>query len=422
MAHSTGLGNTNFYYLPTQGGYYLIPRPESDATLSPQIVLPSIDASRIDAVGRRSLQPRPALAPVQNLPTLEPQPLAASSHISVGVLTDKIAELRRLASMRTAQQSENKSLSVTVLVPSIGTPTHPSNLFYTHLPMSRVPAPMLRGELPPIQSPPQPPQGVIPAAAAQALPQQVPQTPASEKSADKRKAPGDSAEQPLDFRNKTPASFREAEKARAEKRARAQQGLPELQPVIPKIRAPRKRTTRPKEKPAAAGLDLKKTLTPENYLAASVKKTRRRSYYAASKDVLKASEWIGKANNYLNQKEYKEAVTALHRAYQSLHEGGFIYKLLVELGPILINTDPRICSSIPEEALDVLVLRGIYKIKHGKLDEAKTDLQKVLTQNSNDQLARLIFDHARRLIDRTPQAALPSTSAEATNYDSVKLG
>lgn len=433
MAQPTGLGNTNFYYVTAQGRYYLVPTPNvQPAAQPPQLpVLPSIDAPRVDAIGRLSLQPRPALAPAQNLPTLEPQALAASPHIPVGLekfLIEKIAETRRLASMRTAQQVENTGLSKNFLVQPIGPYSHPSNLFYIHLPTSHVPAPMLRGELPPI--PLQSQQGIVPAAAVQAAPQhqQGAQPPAREKSAGvKRQAPGEPAND-FDFRGTTPESYQMAQKAKAEKKAKAQQGLPEPQPAAPKTPAPRKRIAHPVEKPAAADLDFKETLTPKNYLEERAK-TRARymdPYYATSKDALEAFEWISEAANYLCQKEYTEAVTAIYLAYEKLPYDGFYYKLFDNLvfdKEISANLDPRICSSNPEENLDVLVLRGIRKIKHGKYEEAEHSLRRVLDQKPNDQLARLLLDNARRLSDQYLQSELRKDLAEsATNYDSVKLG
>lgn len=421
MAQPTGLGNTNFYYVTAQGRYYLVPTPNvQPAAQPPQLpVLPSIDAPRVDAIGRLSLQPRPALAPVQNLPTLEPQALAASPHIPVGLekfLIEKIAETRRLASLRT-QQVENTGLSTTILIQPIGLPVDHSNLFYTRLP-TNVPAPMLRGELPPIPALPQ--QGIVPAAAA--VPKQQAQPPARETSAGLKRPAPEPARGHLDFRHRTPDSFRVPYDARKPK---TQPGLPEPQPVSTPV-APPPRERKTKEKPAAAHLDFTATLTPQNYQAEREKAKARYidSYYETSEESKEALEWISKAVQYLEAKEYTDAVTALHLAFEKLPHGGFVYKLLCELDAICIISDIRIGLSDPaEEDVDVLVLRGIRKIKYGKYDEAKADLQKVLTQKPNDSLALLIFDYACLLINRsTQQGPTNNESAEATNYDSVKLG
>jgi tetratricopeptide (TPR) repeat protein len=290
---------------------------------------------------------------------------------------------------------------------------------------------MLRGNLPPLQS--QPPKGPIPAAAAQ-IPsqrQQGAQHSASEKPAGlKREVPVELAGPDLNFIGTTPASYAANQQARAEKRARAQQEMPEPQPLVPKTTAPRKRAARRKVKPAAEGLNIRQTLTPENYLAKSVKATRSRpidSYYAKSEDALEASEWISEAVKYLDEQEYVEAITALHLAYERLPEEGFVYKLFdnFELDAALrLDFDPGVYPSSPEESWDILVLRGIRKIKHGEYEASKTDLQEVLNHHPNDPFARLIFDHACLLINRTAQAgALDNESAaEVTNYDSVKLG
>ena len=182
-----------------------------------------------------------------------------------------------------------------------------------------------------------------------------------------------------------------------------------------------------KEKPAAAGLDFTATLTPDNYQAEREKVRARYldSYYATSEDALEAFEWINKAANYLDQKNYREAVTAIHLAYEKLPEDGFYYKLFDNVvfdRAIGESHDPRICISNPERNLNVLVLRGIRKIKHGKFAEAETDLQTVLAHRPNDQLARLILDNARRLSDHYLLGAEPSQTKEASNYDSVTLG
>jgi hypothetical protein len=330
-------------------------------------------------------------------PSLPPVVSATSPHIPVGLekkLIDKVDEQRRLASI------ENNNASTIMLMHASRSPSEPSNLFYTRLSTGPVPAPIFRAELPPIPHSLQLQQLTIPAAAVQPAQQQA-QPPASETSARlKRQAASEPAGH-FDFLGTTPESYQADQKARAEKKAKAQQDLPELPPAVST-----KRTYKPREK---AGLDFKDPLTPKTYPEVHAK-TRRNftdPYYSTSEEALDAAEWISEAVQYLDAKEYAEAVTALHLAFEKLPHAGFVYKLFDNTqfdAALSLHPDHRICTSDPEEDLDVLVLRGIRKIKHGKFDQAKIDLQKILTQKPNDEFARLIFDHACELSNRLNRA------------------
>lgn len=448
---STPIDNTNFYYQNPQGQYVLI-FSSKPAEASPPDLPPMVQA-----VAQQALQGRAALASMQNRPR-PIEPLAASPAIPKDLkqnLIGKVAEVRMLAGLRRDGQVDNSDVSHEVVtlppLPRLEDLKMPSpflsNLFY-NLPLRTFPPGPVQRALPPLaeQQQPQPQAPTGTPQLKRALDSQTAIPVAQPGRADKRARPeqgrSDQQQVPVltfsfkaagpDFAEPvTPESYRKAQLALAERRARLEKAPPKPEKELPKpekelVPAPRERAAPRRRKPAAAGLDFRDPLTPKNYLAVLAKAKRTRSiepYYESSEDAKEASCWISEASNYLDEKEYTEAVSALHLAYESLPEDGFIYNLMIEFDEVICtNFDPRICTSDPEEDLDVLVLRAIRKIKFGKYEAAKTDLQKVLNRHPNDQFARLIFDHACLLSNRTAQQGeLDQESAEkVTNYDSVK--
>lgn len=151
-------------------------------------------------------------------------------------------------------------------------------------------------------------------------------------------------------------------------------------------------------------LHFKVPLTPQSYKAAQAAKVKMiKSDYEDSESSCDSYESLLEASDCIGNKQYKKAVIALRQSYSFIQTQQFIYFLLDSLGIALDTKDPRICTPRPEEDLDVLILRGIYKIKHGKFESAKNVLQQVLSCNENEKLAQLLFEHACELINRSKE-------------------
>ncbi|MBS0648147.1 MAG: hypothetical protein JSS10_02855 [Verrucomicrobia bacterium] len=416
--------NGSFITTP-QDPYYVFPSllvPPDTTPLSP-LPLPAVQA-----VGLRTLQPRAAFTPLDNSLGLSPTSTGSSRK---AVKLEERARENGVVAQALAGIASSQGANNTLLPPRVSLATAPSSsrdIPYTGSFVLATPKPIFvpEGSQPaqpaPAAAPPQPARRKrreldwkdgTPAAYRQA-----PNTAGGEKKVRPEPLPAVHSFPVLSARPILPK--REVKAETAVKSEEAEQQLPELRTV----RTPARRASRLKKEPKA-GFDFQETITPDNFRAtiAARRTSGSSTFYESSNDSIDSSESLYKAADYIEQKKYQAAVGALYQALFFLHgKEGFIFLMMLELNTVIrANTDRRITSSGPENDLDVLILRAIYKIKHGKLESAKIDLQQVLTQRPHEQLAQILLDHANIIIHRpadlnwTPAGKTPKQELAGTS-------
>ncbi|HEY5236726.1 MAG TPA: hypothetical protein VIJ14_11150 [Rhabdochlamydiaceae bacterium] len=151
--------------------------------------------------------------------------------------------------------------------------------------------------------------------------------------------------------------------------------------------------------------------TPESYASTEHQNVEKRKKIASNKlALIESNDRINTAGLHIQQKQFHEALQAIRQAYSILSGEAFIFGLLTGLDTALYHClEPWVIS--PNEGdMDLLILRGIYNIKHSHYEEAKRLLLIVLVQEPNERIARLLYDFAD---NRTRRSLFPSITPGA---------
>ncbi len=141
--------------------------------------------------------------------------------------------------------------------------------------------------------------------------------------------------------------------------------------------------------------------TPASYEAAERLKAEKRKKVASDKvALLESNDRIHTADQHIQQQQIHEAVQAIRQAYSFVSGQGFVHRLLSGLDKAMHHCYAPWVFSTNEGDIDLLMLRGIYTIKHKNYQEAKRLLQVVLAQDPNERIARLLYDFADELSQR----------------------